>query len=441
MEKRVLFLTPGMDGPVDGNAWPPELERRAARNRWRVVTPSLLLLAAMADRAGWAPTVVDEDFAQVDWTACYDLVCMYTVTPNARRAYRYAERFRQKGAWVALGGVHAAMRPSESARFADTLLLGEGEEIFPAFLKDFELGRPLARYEQRRPVDLTRSPTPLYGALRRQEQRLIPMQTSRGCPRGCRFCNVRALYGEGFRVKTQAQLERELEAVCALPVRGQLYITNDKLMGSTDHFRQLCALLQNSARHWYANADISFGQDETLIRLAYQSGLRQVLIGLEGVTEAGLRGMDRTDFKLRHLKRYRDYIQRIQSNGIGVTGSFIVGGLHDTPDTFAQLAEFIESTHLFAASVTVSTPYPGTELYRQMDREGRIASYDWNDYTIFQPVMPGLYLSMEEIRAHYQKLLYRIHSPERERDVIAYFQPIVHKLRQEASPEERGDAS
>ena len=69
MEKRVLFLTPGMDGPSGGKAWPDELERAAMQSRWRVVTPSMLLLAAVARQAGWQPTVVDEDFAQIDWSA------------------------------------------------------------------------------------------------------------------------------------------------------------------------------------------------------------------------------------------------------------------------------------------------------------------------------------------------------------------------------------
>ncbi len=233
MEKRVLFLAPGMDGPAGGRyntAWPAELERQINQNRWRVVTPALLLLAAVAESEGWTAQVVDEEFRAVNWEEHYDLVCMYTVTPNVRRAYRYAGRFRQVGTWVAFGGVHAAMRPEESERFADTLLLGEGEDIFRSFLRHLEQGVPQPRYVQRKLVDLTRSPTPLYRLLQGEEQRLIPMQTSRGCPRGCRFCNVRSLYGDGFRQKTADQMERELSAIDALPRRGRIYITNDNLM-------------------------------------------------------------------------------------------------------------------------------------------------------------------------------------------------------------------
>ena len=432
MEKRVLFLAPGMDGPAGGRyntAWPAELERQINQNRWRVVTPALLLLAAVAESEGWTAQVVDEEFRAVNWEEHYDLVCMYTVTPNVRRAYRYAGRFRQVGTWVAFGGVHAAMRPEESERFADTLLLGEGEDIFRSFLRHLEQGVPQPRYVQRKLVDLTRSPTPLYRLLQGEEQRLIPMQTSRGCPRGCRFCNVRSLYGDGFRQKTADQMERELSAIDALPRRGRIYITNDNLMGSPEHFKILCSVLRPSGRTWYANADISFGEEEPLIRSAYRSGLRQVLIGLEGVSESGLMGVDPANFKLRHLSHYREYIERIQSNGIGVTGSFIVGGWNDTPETFERLAEFIETVHLYAASVTVSTPYPGTELYRRMDCQGKILSYDWNDYTIFQPVVPGECMSVEEINCRYRQLLERVYSPAVQREKMRYFHQITRRIR------------
>ena len=112
-----------------------------------------------------------------------------------------------------------------------------------------------------------------------------------------------------------------------------------------------------------------------------------------------------------------------------MTGSFIVGGWNDTPETFERLAEFIEETHLYAASVTVSTPYPGTELYRRMDRQGKIISYDWNDYTIFQPVMPGECMSVEEINRRYRQLLERIVSPAVQREKMHYFHQITRQMR------------
>lgn len=94
--KTVLLLAPGMDGPQGhpyNASWPADLDRMVERHRWKVVTPSLLLLAAIAEQEGFEATVVDEDFAPAPTDKTFDLVCMYTVTPNAKRAYRYAEAY------------------------------------------------------------------------------------------------------------------------------------------------------------------------------------------------------------------------------------------------------------------------------------------------------------------------------------------------------------
>ena len=101
--KTVLLLAPGMDGPQGhpyNASWPADLDRMVERHRWKVVTPSLLLLAAIAEQEGFEATVVDEDFAPAQTDKTFDLVCMYTVTPNAKRAYRYAEAYRLRGSWV-----------------------------------------------------------------------------------------------------------------------------------------------------------------------------------------------------------------------------------------------------------------------------------------------------------------------------------------------------
>ena len=162
--KTVLLLAPGMDGPQGhpyNASWPADLDRMVERHRWKVVTPSLLLLAAIAEQEGFEATVVDEDFAPAPTDKTFDLVCMYTVTPNAKRAYRYAEAYRLRGSWVAMGGVHSSFLEMESRRFADTLLIGEGEYIFRSFLRDFLRGKPESRYFQPlASVNLEDSPIP-----------------------------------------------------------------------------------------------------------------------------------------------------------------------------------------------------------------------------------------------------------------------------------------
>ena len=118
--KSILLLAPKMDGPGGhpyNTCWPGAVDQSVEKNRWKVVTPSLLLLATIAMQEGFDVTVVDEDFLPLPKRA-FDLVCMYTVTPTARRAYRYAEAYRAGGTYVALGGVHTSHMQRESALYA-----------------------------------------------------------------------------------------------------------------------------------------------------------------------------------------------------------------------------------------------------------------------------------------------------------------------------------
>lgn len=415
--KTILFLVPKMSGPngdfVYASNWDESMQRSVCRRQWRVITPSTLLLAAIAKNDEFIVDISDEEFREVSLENQYDIVCIYTVTPNAKRAYYYADQFRMRGSHVVIGGVHAMFLPDEAAEHGDTLLLGEAEYIFKQFLSDFRSGHIKKRYTQPcGTVNIQDSPLPLYEALNQDEQQLVPLQTARGCPRQCRFCSTVSLYGKQFRPKSDKQLHRELEVITRLPHTKTLYVTNDNLMSDNIHYQSLCQIMKQYPFRWYTNADISFGEKESVINTAYQSGLRQVLIGLESIESNDLRDMDPSSFKFKYRKHYTEHIQRIQSNGIGVVGSFIVGKSTDTPETFKRLWDFIYDSGLYGVSVTVCTPYPGTFLFEQLKSEAKILSYDWNRYTIFEPVIKPEQLTVEQVEKLYHELLGNLHSAE-----------------------------
>lgn len=422
--KSILFLIPKMNGihGMFNELWTEEIELAVEKGRWNVITPSALLLASIAEQENYEIDIVDEEFRPIKKERTYDIVCIYMVTPNAKRAYRYAEQFQKMGAWVALGGVHSNYLPEEAQRYCDSLLLGEGEIIFREFLKDFALGRARKIYKQKAgEVGLNASPIPLYSFLKNKEQSLVPVQTARGCPHNCSFCNVNGLYGKGFRSKSRGQIKKELHEISKLEKCKTVYITNDNILSSQKHFDDLVEEMEESPLHWYANVDISFGQKKENINKARKSGLKQVLIGLESIDAQNLCQLNDNHFKFRYIKKYRDYIARIQESGIGVVGSFIVGQPNDTEDTFRYLEEFIYDTNLYGANITVFTPYPGTQLYENMKKQRRIMTYDWDYYTIFQPIIKMDKMSLQKMNECYLSLLKRIHSKEFTNKRIRYF--------------------
>lgn len=432
-KKRVLLLVPKMEGPGrDGRwnaSWTQDMQSRVQGNHWKIVTPSLLVVASIAEQHGFAVDVVDEEFRYPEKDKHYDLVCMYLVTPNALRGYALAAQYRAKGSYVALGGVHVRFCPDEAEKNCGTLFIGETERTFPAFLSDFIKGTPRKRYIQADGVvSPEESPLPLLSGLSPAEQRLIPLQTARGCVNACRFCAVGGLYGSGFRAKSSSRIAEELCRIDSLEHAKRLYITNDNLFNDQDHFQMVTELVRRSGKPWYANMDISFGADSQSIRHAFRCGLRQVLIGFESLEKKSLGQLDVRNLKYRYRDRYAECIERIQSQGIGVVGSFILGFDDDTEKSFGSLAEFIYDTKLYGASVTMLTPYPGTKLFDEMARAGRIATYDWNHYTIFQPIIKGKHLPLDRLLAKYNELLLLINSSEFQRNKVRCFSDAYRKV-------------
>jgi len=84
--------------------------------------------------------IQDEHVETLDLDDEPDVVVIQVYITSANRAYRIADHYRRKGAHVALGGLHVTSLPEEAAQHADTICLGPGEDIWPAFLADLRRG-------------------------------------------------------------------------------------------------------------------------------------------------------------------------------------------------------------------------------------------------------------------------------------------------------------
>lgn len=424
--KDILLIVPKGDGPGKGrkwnSSWPEELEKAIERGLWKVVTPGPLVLAALTDRTRYRVEFIDEEFQEVSRENSYHVVAFYTVTSNAKRSYKWARHFKEKGSHIVMGGVHATVSPGEAALYADTLLLGEAEHIWPRFLDDFERGETQEIYkEEIGRIDMACSPIPRFDLIPLEGRRIIPIQTARGCPHGCKFCNLRAIYGAEFRKKSLDRVIEEVEAALAVNPKATIYFTDDNLFCERERARELAERLLAYKVTWYTNSDLSFSEDDDFLKLLFKSGCRQVLIGFESIEAENLEGIDEGNFKKRHHSSYKDVIENIQSNGIGVIGSFIIGLDNDSSKTFERMIAFAAETNLYGMSVTVNTPYPGTVMFEKMKSENRIISYDWDKYTIFQPIISPASMSVDELNDGYIKLLKALSSPKAIMAKLNYF--------------------
>lgn len=352
--------------------------RGARSHRFSMLT-SLYVAASMPP--GVRTRLLDEDVEPVDFDFPADLVGLSLMTYNAPRAYEIADEFRRRGRTVVMGGFHPTFMPDEAAAHADAVCVGEAEGTVPALVRDFRAGRLQPRYASQ-PVDLRGLPVPDRGLLR-QSAYITPdaVQATRGCPHSCSFCSVSAFARRRFRARPVDEVIDELRGL------GRwLIFMDDNLTADAGYARELFARMAPLGKRWASQCSVRIADDPELLALAARSGCLGLFVGFESLSDENLRAWGKT------LNRQRDYaraVARLHAAGIGVYGGFVFGMDDDGPDVFARTLRFLDEARLDALQATVLTPFPGTPLYAEMERQGRITSRDWALYdfghVVFEP--------------------------------------------------------
>ena len=159
-------------------------------------------------------TIVDEYLEDIDFNSDADLIGISATTPQAPRAYKIAEEFRRRGKKVVIGGMHASLIPDEVKQHADSIIIGEAENIWDKVLADFENNslKPVYRNFPDN-LDITNIPSPRLDKLRldKYEFPFRPVQTTRGCPHNCDYCSVTNFFGKSYRHRSIDDVVREIE--------------------------------------------------------------------------------------------------------------------------------------------------------------------------------------------------------------------------------------
>jgi radical SAM superfamily enzyme YgiQ (UPF0313 family) len=345
---------------------------------------SLTTLAALTP-AGVEIKIEDENTQEIDFQDRPDLVAISIMTPLAKRGYEIADRFRGLSIPVVIGGFHATWMAEEAGRHADAVVLGEAEGVWPRVIEDCRRG---ALQQVSRGVgrpELRGLPLPRRDLLKKGAYFFTnTMQIGRGCPFQCDFCSVTAFFGHTCRLRPLAEVRREVELL--LQKQDFIFFVDDNIIGDPGYARELFAALREFRVKWVSHASINIAENEALLRQAAASGCHGLFIGFESLSQETLRSHHKA---ANRADRYGELIRKIHDQGIGIEGSFIFGSDDDDPSVFARVEEFCEENKIDAAVFAVLTPFPGTRLYDQLEREGRILSRDWSLYdmghVVFQP--------------------------------------------------------
>jgi radical SAM superfamily enzyme YgiQ (UPF0313 family) len=391
------------------------------RNRIIASLPSLGLLTL----AGLTPKRFDVEYHEIaelkklsELPDHFDLVAISTFTAQLKEAYKVADFYRAKKIPVVMGGITVSSLPKETLEHCTSVVVGEGEPLWPEVLNDFERGALKPFYVQS-PLagpgfDLRDAPMPRFDLLDPDKYNRITVQTSRGCPHKCEFCASSILLTSRYKVKPVEKVIAEIHEIERIWSRPFIEFADDNSFVHREHYKRLLRALAPEKLRWFTEADVRVAEDDELLGLMRDSGCQQVLIGLESPRRTSLNGIElKNNWKARQQDYYRAAIAKIQSYGITVNGCFILGLDGDTPEVFDDVLQFVRDSGLYEVQITFMTAFPGTPLYERLKLEGRIIrDKAWELCTLFDINITPRNMSVEELQSGFLKLAKELYSAQ-----------------------------
>lgn len=354
------------------------------RKNWKQISiPSLglILLAALTGKEHEVILINDES-EEIDFNDPADLVGISFITPTSLRAYAIADRFREKGVTVVLGGVHASAVPEEAALHCDSLVIGEAENIWPELLNDVRNGNLKKVYRDEGFVDMDSIPLPRRDLLKKDQYVTTNIiQASRGCPIKCEFCSVSDLFGSKTRFRS---VDRVIDEIKTMDDQ-MIVFSDDNLSANIPYMRELFTKMIPLKKRWIGEASWTIANNPELLEIVRKSGCKGLLIGFESIHQQdNIKKVSRQN-DMQTL--YSEAIRRIHKKGIIVLGTFIFGFDNDNEDVYDETLRFILKSNIEYVRLGTLIPFPGTPLYRRLKKENRIIETDWRNY-IYDP--PGI---------------------------------------------------
>ncbi|MBI2946245.1 MAG: B12-binding domain-containing radical SAM protein [Verrucomicrobia bacterium] len=393
------------------------------RNKLIASMPSLSLLTL----AGLTPDKFKVEYREIaDLKKCdslpedYDLVAISSFSAQINEAYELGDFYRAKHVPVVLGGLHVSSVPEEAKEHCTSVVVGEGEPLWPSVLADLETGslKPYYIQSPRGAFDLRDAPLPRFDLLDPDKYNRITVQTSRGCPHKCAFCASSILLTPRYKVKPVAKVIEEIHAIKRIWPRPFIEFADDNSFVNYSHYKELLRALAKENLRWFTEEDLNVAKDDELLGLMRDSGCQQILIGLESPRKVSLDGVElNANWKMRQQERYQEAIAKIQSYGITVNGCFILGLDGDTPEVFDDVLAFVRDSGLYEVQVTFLTAFPGTPLYRRLKAEGRIIrDQAWELCTLFDINLRPRDMSVVELQQGFLRLVKTLYSAEETQD-------------------------
>ncbi len=375
----------------------PDVIKKMTLGRKALFAPLNLTVCAAVVPDNWQVEIVDECVMESPHKpgADVDVVGIGAMTTQARRAYKLADAYRKLGVKVILGGIHPSALPQEALQHADAVCIGDAEGTLPHVLNDISNGNELKPIYNWRDFPEAPIATPRKDLLRPRDYLVFnPIQTTRGCPHNCSFCTTPAIFGRRFR---QRSIESIIDAIRAAQEKGSNFFifSDDNFAGNQKWAMELCRQLIPLKIKWASQCDILISNNEPLLTMMRSSGCQGLILGLESPNPNTLTEAHKLYVKAQsYLRR----IKIIQKHDISLWGSFIFGFDNDNWKSCRAAVQFAHRAGLVMSCYPVLTPYPGTPVFAEYKKQGRLLTENWDKYNGASVVFKPKQMTEEQLR-------------------------------------------
>jgi len=310
----------------------------------------------------------------------YDLVGVTGYLAHVVRMIEICREFQRRGVMTAAGGPAVSGSPERFRGIFDVLFLGEAEFTWPQFLLEWNEGRHSAEYRQIERPDLSHSPVPRWDKVDQLNTAYVTagVQTVRGCPFDCEFCDVIHLFGRKPRHKPIESVIEEIKTLEKLGAR-RIFFCDDNFYGNPHYMkeflRQLIPVNNSFARPFgfVTQITINVAKDDEALKLLADANFWQLHVGIETPRKASL--LEINKFQNAQGDLVQD-VHKLQSYGLLVKALMMVGFDNDDATIFDELYDFLQAACIPTIQLSLLQSYPGTPQTARFLKQGRVLDMD-----------------------------------------------------------------
>lgn len=337
--------------------------------------PSQNIHSAAACTPAWIDIEMTDETIdmKVNFKSDADIVAIFFSTPDAVHGYKVASEFKKLWKTVVMWGLHASFMTLEALKYADSVMIWEIEWIWEELIEDFSKWELKKLYQRKTPVDLaTLKPYPTHIIPLSKYNRTWSVVVWRGCKYACAYCTVTPFFKK-LRFRPIDNIVEEVKNCWAKYVE----LHADNLIADREYALELLRKLAPLKKTFFGEATVDIAEDKEMLEAMKAAGFKYILVGLETPDQEALNKVWKWFLKVEKLEKY---IKIIKSYWIEIDASILFGFDEHDKTIFDRSIKFAKKIKVQWYRWVVVTPYPGTRLYAQWDKEGRIITKDWSKY-------------------------------------------------------------